>query len=440
MLSQWLKTKGKRGSSTADATNTARIRRQARIRKRLEEDPHFQVCTFDGLSWIDPTTGNVIAAPFSWQDEAERHLRQIEQWHKKPIMTMDALRRRQWEVHLQEEMREDRRLRLFDDDGRWLNPVTGVWSSFQRQENSITTACLKVMATELSALEATPAQIKPLNTLLEAQLPRRQETDSKTTAVHVRPSGRLIANQSVAPPPAESWLTDVDQPTHGAAAVLSRPLEDVGGDLSLIEELDDGRSLIMLADASGHGEEAAAISNAAAELISESIADFTDLPSLLGMINDGLEDRIRPGQFLTCFAAIYDPRDASLLSCCAGHHHALIANATDETVLRRFGRHGMALGIRAGKLFVQSMQVDRTTLRPGDTLFCYTDGLCEATNEAGSELGHWGAVAAFVGHLERSPSRIIAKILTQLRAYNKGQFDDDLTMMVFRYLGPNDDH
>lgn len=430
MIAPWLKSSARKRQQEQ---YMALSKRRAWVSQHLAEDPLFQVLSFDFLSWICPFTGRIISAPISWQEEATTHLMNIKAWTRTSILSLTHLHGLRWVLHLQEEMREDRRLRYFKSDGWWINPATGTVSdTVRREDNNITIEVVRAMAAELAELGASPHNLKSIAELLEANPPEPKRPNQPETRVHTPSEPRLKTVK-------ESWLTDIPDPRAARIAVLSRPLEDVGGDLCVFENLPDGRSLIVVADASGHGPEAAAISSIAGRLIAEASRDFSDLASLMGSVNDGLAAELRPGQFLTCFAAVYDPEDASLRSCCAGHHHSILANARETVVMRRIGHHGMALGIRAGNLFAKTVKIDITTLEPGDTLFCYTDGLCESTNEAGVELGHWGAISAFIGHIERAPNRIIGRMLAQLRAYNGGNFDDDLTMMVFRYVGPDAD-
>lgn len=113
----------RRVPNPADATWNA-----VTLRRRLKEDPAFQVMTAEGTAWIDPFSGTEVPAAFDTQKVALEWLLEHRPWTRRsaPMNQVDVMIRR-WELFLRERIREERRLRMFRSDGAWLNPFTGTF-------------------------------------------------------------------------------------------------------------------------------------------------------------------------------------------------------------------------------------------------------------------------------------------------------------------------
>lgn len=157
-------------------------------------------------------------------------------------------------------------------------------------------------------------------------------------------------------------------------AVRYRSAEDgehVGGDWFEAAQLPDGRVLLCIGDASGHGLVAAArmaqLRNALLGIAHTGAgpARMLECLNLVSFQNQG------ETVTATAIAALFDPRDLSLTWARAGHPPPILIREGRAWELPSSG--GMVLGVIPDPGFPQ----ESVTLYPGDSLLLYTDGLLE---------------------------------------------------------------
>ena len=76
-------------------------------------------------------------------------------------------------------------------------------------------------------------------------------------------------------------------------------------------------------------------------------------------------------------------------------------------------------------------------VRPGDTIFLYTDGLTEAKIKDEEEIGHERAEAMLKECIQRqlNPEEIVNTVIEEVhRLTNGAPQSDDLTMLAIRYM------
>ncbi|XVQ08344.1 PP2C family protein-serine/threonine phosphatase [Spirillospora sp. CA-255316] len=165
-------------------------------------------------------------------------------------------------------------------------------------------------------------------------------------------------------------------------AVRYQPAEDsaqVGGDWYEATTLPDGRVLIAIGDAGGHGLRAAArmaqLRNALLGMAFTGAGPARMLESLNLMAFHGRDEHA----IATAIVAHFDPVERTLTWARAGHPAPILAR---EAGARRLANaHGAALGVtlEAGYRAVT------TRLRPGDSVVLYTDGLVERHADRGDD-------------------------------------------------------
>ena len=100
-------------------------------------------------------------------------------------------------------------------------------------------------------------------------------------------------------------------------------------------------------------------------------------------------------------------------------------------------KHGFVVGGLEGVKYKDyTLQMKR-----GMKLFVYTDGIPEATNEAGEFYGTQRLLETLNKHPEEDPTEVIHKVDEDLHGFvgNAAQFDD-VTMLCVQFLGtePNE--
>ncbi len=159
-----------------------------------------------------------------------------------------------------------------------------------------------------------------------------------------------------------------------------------GGDYYDFFELPDGRWGLLIADVSGHGTPAA-VMMAILHSLAHGHPGHPEPPSaLLEHVNKQLSARYTAENevFVTAFYGIYDPARREFSYSCAGHNPPQLKRCSLGCLvdsLEDVG--GPPLGLFEEVEYPQA----QVTLRPGDVLVLYTDGVTEAMNSENKQFG-----------------------------------------------------
>jgi serine phosphatase RsbU (regulator of sigma subunit) len=216
-------------------------------------------------------------------------------------------------------------------------------------------------------------------------------------------------------------------------AGLCRPAQDIGGDYFGYSHVSPGRFGIAIADVSGHSI-GAAIGMVMARCLIQSEAHQSSSPSrIFSRVNELLvRDLTDPGMFVTAFLAVYDEETGRIVYTNAGHNPPLFLRGSSGHV-EPLGRGGLALAILPGTRYD-----DRTrTLRPGDMLLLYTDGLTEARSAKGEMFGIDRLTEVLKRCRHVGARQAVEAIVDDVTRWRGGlEFVDDLTVVVARREAP----
>jgi sigma-B regulation protein RsbU (phosphoserine phosphatase) len=163
-----------------------------------------------------------------------------------------------------------------------------------------------------------------------------------------------------------------------------------GGDVYYLSACSQGVvARVVLADVAGHGE----IVNAAAVRLHDALrqhVDEWDQSALIRQLNDTFLKGAQGAQFATALLASFYSDSGELLFTNAGHVPPLwYRTGTQEWSLLYDSTPlckeivDLPLGLIAGTSYRQTA----VQLEPGDLLLLYTDGISEAYDESGAQLG-----------------------------------------------------
>ncbi|SEG88882.1 Serine phosphatase RsbU, regulator of sigma subunit [Nonomuraea solani] len=263
-------------------------------------------------------------------------------------------------------------------------------------------------------------------TEVERQLREHQES----LAAEHKLAGRL--QQIVLPMPVDP----IDLPGL-RVAVRYLPAEQagrVGGDWYHAAPVGDGRVLLAVGDVAGHGiEAAAAMAQLRHGLAALSVTTTDDPGKLLTALNrllfaGQLPDMSRSSLPVTATAVVarYEPGTGRLVWARAGHPAPLLSRAGVTTEL------DPPEGSLLGAFPTAHYETADATLRPGDVLLLYTDGLIEHRHRSLDD--GLAPVVAVLDHLTAEPSaQPLAELLGRLRHANP---DDDTCILAARPLSP----
>ena len=160
-----------------------------------------------------------------------------------------------------------------------------------------------------------------------------------------------------------------------------RTANTIGGDYYDFLELDDGRLVVVVGDASGHGIAAGllmAIANSALKLGFDADPDPATAAKL---VNRALCRTGGRRAFMTLFCGVLEPDSGRLRFVCAGHPFPFLRRA--DGGITELGTGSLPLGIR----MELDLELHDAVIAPGDSLVLYTDGVVETLDAAGESFG-----------------------------------------------------
>ena len=152
-----------------------------------------------------------------------------------------------------------------------------------------------------------------------------------------------------------------------------RPARNVGGDFYDYDLLPDGRYYICIADVSGKGVSAALFMARTITVIRQFARMGYSPREILEGSNKSVCDYNANRMFVTVFVGIYDPKTGILTYSNAGHYLPYVLS---DRMLVPEPVGGTAIGVFK-RVNYQNGEI---RLKPGDTVFLYTDGVNEAVS------------------------------------------------------------
>jgi sigma-B regulation protein RsbU (phosphoserine phosphatase) len=216
------------------------------------------------------------------------------------------------------------------------------------------------------------------------------------------------------------------------AAGVCVPARMVSGDYYDFIEVAGGYDAVI-ADVSGKGMSAAllmaSLHSALRSLyLRHGRAEPPDLGEVVTHLNTHLNQYVEPTRFVTLFLVRYRG-DGKLLYCNAGHNPAaLVQNGHVEWL----SSGGLMLGPFAGLVY----ESNTVSVRSGDLVCLYTDGVTEAESPTGEQFGEERLAAVLRQVSAASARQAISSIQQSVREWRGDREPgDDLTVMALRVTG-----
>jgi sigma-B regulation protein RsbU (phosphoserine phosphatase) len=210
----------------------------------------------------------------------------------------------------------------------------------------------------------------------------------------------------------------------------NQPSRTVSGDYYDFLVRPDGRVYFVIADVSGKGV-AAGLMMAGLQIAFRIFAKSNPDPAtLVTQLNAALHETLPRSKFVTLFLGRLDTKTGLIDYVNAGHTPPL-------WIHRDHVEEIVAGDILLGVITAASYTNRRLQLDPGDSLVLFTDGVTEAQNSSGAELG----AASLAKALEASHGRNaedVANAISEavlLHAGDAEALDDDVTLVVISRNG-----
>jgi len=211
------------------------------------------------------------------------------------------------------------------------------------------------------------------------------------------------------------------------------PATEVGGDSYDVIDFGD-KTIFYIADATGHGVPAGMISALTSAVFATAAmqGEEVKIAEIIAQTNTIVHRKTKPNMFVTLIGFVWDKKTKTLSTANAGHEPVLIYRAKTGKV--ETGEKGsLALGMfpKMPKAPVET----EIQLKKGDVMLAFTDGINEAANEEGQQLGMEGlekffAEACQAGQTAKEIEKVLSEKSRTFRG--AGEQEDDITLLVLK--------
>ena len=206
--------------------------------------------------------------------------------------------------------------------------------------------------------------------------------------------------------------------------------KQVGGDFYDYFKIDDDHTAIVVGDVSGKGVPAAMFMMKSITCFKNFIGPGKTPGQILTEMNSALYDNNKQNMFVTCFLAILDRKTGVLEFANAGHNPPIIGSNHDFRYLKC--KTGFILGgLKDAVVFDEQI-----TLKPGESITIYTDGVTEARDVKGQFYGE----ERFINLLNSKDYTCLVEMHHSIKddvdRFTVGaEQSDDITIMTLKYQG-----
>ncbi len=225
------------------------------------------------------------------------------------------------------------------------------------------------------------------------------------------------------------------EPEGWECAAANLPYQAVGGDLyDLWMARDEGqgdRLHIAVGDISGKGLPASLMMTQLSAFL-RAMADHRvpDWGRLAERVNRRMNDVRDRNRYTTLFAGSLNPANGDLRYVNGGHNPPLLVRANGEVA--RLAPTGPMVGLLPGVSFSEG----RAHMDLGDVLVIFTDGVVEAENAAGEELGDGPLAEVVLRRPQAGADELFEALLVEaFQHLEDGKFRDDVTLVVIKRMG-----
>lgn len=204
--------------------------------------------------------------------------------------------------------------------------------------------------------------------------------------------------------------------------------KEVGGDLYDFS-VRDYMAYFCVGDVSGKGVPASLVMAVTRSLFRSVSARIDDPSQIMSQINNAMSEMNENSMFVTLFIGVLDLRTGNLTYSNAGHCTPVLLGEKPTPV-------EMDANIPVGIMPDWQFTSQSVTLKPGQTLFIYTDGLTEAENATHEQFGEERMMKA-LAKSGAAPRPLIESIIKEVHSFvGQAEQSDDLTMLAVQFTKP----
>ncbi|MCR5432443.1 MAG: SpoIIE family protein phosphatase [Lachnospiraceae bacterium] len=214
------------------------------------------------------------------------------------------------------------------------------------------------------------------------------------------------------------------------------PAKEVGGDFYDFFMIDDDHLGLVMADVSGKGVPAALFMVITKTMIKNRAlaGNYSGPGEVLEAVNNQLCEGNDASMFVTVWFGILTVSTGHIAFASAGHEYPAFCRLEEGFRLER-DAHGLPLAVMEN-IKIKETQTD---IKPGETLYLYTDGVPEATNKQEELFGEERMVESLRKNATDDMTQLLLNVRKDIDEFvgDAPQFDD-ITMLGLYYSGKKD--
>jgi len=208
------------------------------------------------------------------------------------------------------------------------------------------------------------------------------------------------------------------------------PAKEVGGDLYDFFLIDKYRLGVVVGDVSGKGIAAALLMAVSKTLLKATATKGMAADNILAEVNNIIAEESPSNMFVTVFYGVLDTRSGQFEYSNGGHNPPyLISTDGKAKQLDNIG------GLILGAIKEAEYQSNVVIIKPGESLFFYTDGVTEAFNKDAEEFHETRLEKSLINKNSLNVDELVQHVFDDVQAYSEGtEQSDDITCVALKYL------
>jgi len=210
-------------------------------------------------------------------------------------------------------------------------------------------------------------------------------------------------------------------------AAFSDAAKGVSGDYYDVFDLGEGKTAVIICDVSGKGVPASLLMIMIRTIIRSISSPEKHSNQIMTELNRAVTGRMGSDRFATISIIILDAKKG-VVSYSNGAHHPLYILRGETGKYRMFDTDGLPLGIDINASFGHK----KIRIRKNDYLVLFTDGLPEARNADGEELGTDRLLRFIARHADQNPRELSRRVKDYIEDFTSGAKHDDQTFVTLK--------
>lgn len=215
-------------------------------------------------------------------------------------------------------------------------------------------------------------------------------------------------------------------------AAICKPAYETGGDYYDFIEIDDHRLAVTIGDVSGKGIEAAFYMTFTKGVLHAICQDFTSSSDLLAKTNTLFRKNASKGTFVSLIFGVADLKEGTFRFSRAGHNPLLYYNSA-ENKLHQYTPKGIGVGMACDQTFLKNISEQTISLKSGDILIMFTDGVVEATSAGNDFYGDERLHRLIEKYHHLTSDKLLKNVMDDLNSFSDMENPhDDMTMLIIK--------